>query len=75
MAPQIVAEPGREIAVRDPSDFVEVAVVPPLPSDSEVEVELRADRAGTSLRLRGRLEPEALHVLAQAVVGCPGGAS
>ena len=72
---QSVAGSGCQPTVRDRSEFVEVAVVPSMPSRSEVEVELRTDEAGTSLRLRGRLEPEALHVLAQAVVGWPRSAS
>lgn len=75
LALRSVAGSGCEPASGEQSEFVEVAVVPSLPSGPELEVELRADESGTSLRLRGRLEPEALHVLAQAVVGWPGGAS
>ena len=75
IAPQSVAGSGCQKAVRDPSEFVELALVPSVASPSEVEVELRTDGTGTSLRLRGRLEPEALHVLARAVVGRPGSAS
>lgn len=71
LAPQTVAEAD----VHRPSDFVEVAVVPPMPSSTELEVELRADEASRILRLRGHIEPEALHVLAQAVVGWPRSAS
>jgi hypothetical protein len=73
--PRRVAKSGRRIVAPAEPQFIEVGLVPAAPSRPEVEVELRADGAGTSLRLRGVLEPEALQVLAQAVVGWPGRAS
>ncbi len=69
IALQSAAGSDRQPAVRDRSEFVEMAVVASMSSAPDLEVELRTDEAGTSLRLRGRLEPEALRVLALAVVG------
>ncbi len=64
-----VARSGCPAASRDQSEFVEMAVVPSLSSEPQLEVELRNDAAGTILRLRGRLDPEALRVLADVIVG------